>query len=159
MPTDNAALQNKSAPHKIKTAEALLLNCMDYRLVDKVQRFMESRGLHQKYDQVTIDGAAIGVLTDQHTEWEDTFWEHLTLARELHSIRSIIVIDHRDCAACNSFIDAERADDRDAELLIHSRWLTQLSSEIYRREPGLSVELYLMDLDGSVEEIMAPAVP
>ena len=159
MSTDNAALKKKPPPNKVKSTEALLLNCMDSRLVDKVQHFMESRGLHDKYDQVTIAGAAIGVLTDQHTEWGDTFWEHLTLARELHSIRSVIVIDHRDCAACNSFIDAEYADDRDTEQLTHSRWLTQLALEIYRHQPGLSVELYLMDLDGSVEEIMAPAAP
>ncbi len=162
MTTDKAPSANdtnKKSHQKVESAEALLLNCMDYRLVDNVQRFMKSRGLYDRYDQVTIAGAAIGVLTDQHTEWGDTFWEHLSLARELHNIRTIIVIDHRDCAACKSLIESDCAVDRDSEFQIHERWLTQLALEIYRNEPNLTVELYLMDLDGSVEEIAAPTVP
>ena len=47
--------------HQTNTIEALVLNCMDYRLVDSVARYMDARGLHNRYDQVTLAGAAIGV--------------------------------------------------------------------------------------------------
>lgn len=140
----------------IHNIEALLLNCMDYRLVDDVIRYMDSRGLKGQYDQITIAGAAIGVLTSKRNAWGKTFWEHVALARELHGIKKIIVIDHRDCGACKAFTSADCAADRDGEFEIHRKWQTRLAEEIIKREPGLEPELLLMDLDGSVEEIPVP---
>lgn len=141
-------------PHQLT---ALLLNCMDYRLVADVVRYMDSRGLRAQYDQITLAGAAIGVLADRRPAWGKTFWEHVTLARELHNIKKIIVIDHRDCGACKAFVDLDCAEDRESETQIHRNWLARLASEIELREPALEVELLLMDLDGSVEEIGIPA--
>ena len=133
--------------------EALLLNCMDYRLVDDVTRYMESRGMRDKYDQITLAGASIGVLTEEKRSWGNTFWEHVELARELHGIKKIIVIDHRDCGACKVFITPECGKDPDAELKLHTKMLNRLANEIRTREPGLEVELLLMDLDGTVQQI------
>lgn len=38
--------------------DALLLSCMDYRLVDETERYMTGRGLRDKYDHVILAGAA-----------------------------------------------------------------------------------------------------
>lgn len=151
--TKPAANDSKFDGSKTHQIEALLLNCMDFRLVDEVTRYMKSRGLTDQYDQITLAGAAIGVLTDKRSAWGETFWQHVTLARELHNIKKIIVIDHRDCGACKAFIRSDCATDRDTEFAIHQKWLTRLAQEIHRREPELRVELLLMDLDGSVEEV------
>jgi carbonic anhydrase len=79
----------------------------------------------------------------------------VTLARDLHGIRKIIVIDHRDCGACKAFVGITCADERAGETAIHQAWMTALAHEINQREPDLDVELLLMDLDGSVEAITA----
>jgi hypothetical protein len=42
--------------------EALLLSCMDFRLVDNTARYMASRGLTDKYDHIILVGAALGAL-------------------------------------------------------------------------------------------------
>lgn len=78
-----------SESHENKGIEALVLNCMDYRLVDDVTHYMDARGLTDQYDQITLAGAAIGVLTDQRSAWGRTFWEHVALARKLHHIKKI----------------------------------------------------------------------
>ena len=133
--------------------EALVLNCMDYRLVDDVTSYMNARGMRDKYDQIALAGASIGVLTAEKSSWGETFWEHVELARELHGIKKIIVIDHRDCAACKAFVTPTCGQDPEAELKLHTVMLNRLAKEIRIREPGLDVELLLMNLDGTVEQI------
>ena len=140
-------------PADVHQTEALVLSCMDHRLVDDVTRYMNTRGMRSKYDQITLAGASIGVLTDEKSSWSKTFWEHVELARELHGIKKIIVIDHRDCAACKAFVTPTCGQDPAAELKLHTIMLNRLADEVRTREPGLKVELFLMNLDGSVEEI------
>lgn len=92
-------------------------------------------------------------MSDQTTPWAETFWQHVSLARNLHGIRMIIVIDHRDCGACKAFVGKDCAHERDHETVIHMKCMKALGDEIVTREPGLDVELLLMDLDGSVKMI------
>lgn len=67
---------------------ALLLSCMDYRLVDKTRRYMVGRGLgNKKYDQIVLAGAALGAVTDKFPEWNKTFWDELGLAIDLSRVR------------------------------------------------------------------------
>ena len=139
------------ATQPVHQTEALVLNCMDYRLVSAMADYLQRRGLRGKYDQVTLAGGAIGVMSDQTAAWAETFWQHVALARSLHSICRIIVIDHRDCGACKAIVGPDCADVREEETATHMKWMEALADEIRTREPGLEVELVLMDLDGSVE--------
>ena len=134
-------------------AEVLVLNCMDFRLIGAVSDYLKSRGLEGKYDQITLAGGAIGVMSDQTEPWANTFWQHVALARKLHGIRKIIIIDHRDCGACKAFVSPDCADQRDRETAIHTQWMKALAREITNREPNLEIELLLMDLDGTVEPV------
>jgi len=153
MKTDIQELERDNPSVNSHRTEALVLSCMDYRLVDDVTRCMNARGMQDKYDLITLAGASIGVLADEKSSWVETFWEHVELARELHGIRKIVVIDHRDCAACKAFVTPTCGQDPEAELKLHTIMLNKLADEIKTREPGLDVELLLMDLDGSVEQI------
>ena len=119
----------------------------------RVSDYLEGRGLRGRYDQITLAGGAIGVMSDQTSDWAKTFWQHVALARKLHGIRKIIVIDHRDCGACKLFVRSDCAEDRDRELATHMKWMEALADEVKTREPGLEVEMLLMDLDGSVEQL------
>ncbi len=49
--------------------QALLLSCMDYRLVDDVARYMDGRGLTNDYDHVILAGASLGALTEREPAW------------------------------------------------------------------------------------------
>ena len=141
----------KSVPASDHETEALVLNCMDYRLIGPITDYLDGRGLRGRYDQVILAGGAIGVMSDQNAPWAETFWQHVKLAQDLHGISRIIVIDHRDCGACKAFVTKTCADDRTRETAIHTHWMKALADEIKTRAPNLQVELLLMDLDGSVE--------
>ena len=91
--------------------DALLLSCMDFRLMHDIERYMSGRGLRKKYDHVVLAGASLGAITDKYPAWNKTFWEHLDIAIKLHNIPTVIVMDHRDCGAYKVILGAEHAKD------------------------------------------------
>jgi hypothetical protein len=146
-------LKTDAVAAPVHMVDALVLNCMDHRLIGPVGDYLDGRGLRGRYDQIILAGGAIGVMSDQNAPWAETFWRHVKLARDLHGIHKVIVIDHRDCGACKAFVDKSCADERSSETAIHKKWMGALSDELKIREPDLEVELLLMDLDGSVEGV------
>jgi hypothetical protein len=147
------------APALPKTAEAgggtdiLLLSCMDYRLMDEVSAYMQKRGLKDKYDHVILAGASLGALTKAKPAWGETFWEHVDVAKKLHHIKKVMVMDHRDCGAYKVFLGADLAGDPTQETAVHAEQLRALEAQIKVKHPELQVELLLMGLDGKVATI------
>ena len=66
---------------------------------EPVHDYLAKRGLTGKYSQFTFAGAAIGVVAPKFADWHKTFWDNLAASIELHNIKSVIAIDHRDCGA------------------------------------------------------------
>ncbi len=135
------------------STDALLLSCMDFRLMDDVEKYMSGRGLRDKYDHVVLAGAALGAVTDKYPAWNKTFWEHLGIAIQLHHIHKVIVMDHRDCGAYKVILGEDFAKDPAKEKNVHAKTLKKLSALIKKQHPKLEVELLLMSLDGKVESI------
>ena len=131
--------------------EAVVLSCMDYRLMDDVGAYMDKRGLKDNYDHLILAGASLGALTTKYPEWGKTFRDHLGLAIQLHHIKRVIVIDHRDCGAYRLILGKDlKGDD---EKKAHAVELKRLATQIHGAHPQLATETYLMDLDGSVNAI------
>ena len=133
--------------------EALLLSCMDYRLVEDTERYMAGRGLRKKYDHIVLAGGSLGALTDKFPAWNKTFWEHLDVAIDLHHITKVVLMDHRDCGAYKVVLGEDFAKDRVKETEIHAAKLRELKKQILAKQPKLAVETLLMSLDGKVETI------
>jgi len=133
--------------------DAVLLSCMDYRLLDDVAMYMQARGMKDSYDHLILAGASLGALTDQMPAWGETFWEHLGIAIELHSCKRLIVMDHRDCGAYKVLLGTEHLKTRATEKAAHAEMLRALRTEAAKRHPELPAELLLMNLDGTVETV------
>jgi carbonic anhydrase len=133
--------------------DALLLSCMDFRLMDDIERYMSGRKLRDKYDHVVLAGASLGAITDKYPAWNKTFWEHLDIAIKLHNIHTVIVMDHRDCGAYKVILGPEHAKDPKTEKETHATQLKKLKAQIVQKYPKLKVEMLLMALDGKVEVI------
>jgi hypothetical protein len=133
--------------------EALLLSCMDFRLVDHTARYMKTRGLTGKYDHIILAGAALGALTEKYPAWNQTFWDHVSVAIDLHKIQKVMVLDHRDCGAYKVILGQDFAKDPAKETAIQATQLKQLRKMIQAKYPTLAVELLLMALNGKVEVI------
>jgi len=62
-------------------ARALMISCMDFRLLDDTCFFMKKIGYHDNYDQVILAGASLGYLQPKFPEWGPTFEKHVELAK------------------------------------------------------------------------------
>jgi carbonic anhydrase len=131
--------------------QAMLLSCIDPRMVGPVHRYMIARGLKDQFSQFNIAGAAIGVVAPAFKEWRAAFWDNLATSIELHKIPKVIAIDHRDCGAARIAYGAESVKDRPAETATHRRALAEFRREVRRAHPALEVETGLMSLDGEIE--------
>ena len=121
-----AALQPKTQPEDCKPeykADVLLLTCMDFRFFLEIAKRME--GI--KYDHVILAGAALGaVVPEKEKTWRRMFFDHLGLARQLHCIEKVIVMEHRGCGAYGpppGFGELPEHPDRDHERHVHEKWV------------------------------------
>lgn len=134
-------------------AEALLLNCIDYRLTDSITTCMKNRGLTHEYDQIVLAGASLGAQNETFPDWGKTFFQHVQVAIDLHAIEKVIIIDHRDCGAYTVVLGQSLAADPENETAVHARQMKAARATINERFPELEVELLLMALDGTVEPV------
>jgi carbonic anhydrase len=94
----------------------LLLSCMDQRLLDETVRFMNDLNLHNRYDQISLAGSAMGVhrLPQDPPHPSSTWWElfiaHLSTAiNKLHRpIKDVFLVDHLDCGAYKELHPVEK---------------------------------------------------
>jgi len=133
--------------------DALLLSCIDYRLTSYVPRYMAGRGLSQDYDQVMMAGAALAAVHPAVPAWNQTFWDHVQIALDLHGISRVLVMDHRDCGAFQLLLGVDYSQDPEAEAQVHAVYLDTLRQQVNTRYPQLGVELLLMSLDGSIADL------
>jgi hypothetical protein len=133
--------------------DALLLNCIDYRLTAATERYMAEHGMAGKYDQLVLAGASLAAKNDKFPAWGTTFWDHVQVALDLHHIHKIVIMDHRDCGAYKVILGRDLAADPKEELAVHAAQMRLLKAEIGKKYPNLEVELLLMGLDGNVEAV------
>jgi carbonic anhydrase len=137
--------------NKYGSYEAMLLSCIDPRTQEPVRAYMDKQGLLGKYSQFTIAGAAIGVVAPKFNTWHQAFWDNLGATIQLHKIKKVIVVDHRDCGACRiAYGDASTASPQ-VETETHRKVLAQFRQQAAKRQPKLAVETGLMSLDGKME--------
>jgi carbonic anhydrase len=147
----------------------LLLSCMDARLMDALAQFMHHDNLTNRYDQIVMAGAALGPLQETYPNWRQTFFEHLRLAIELHQIRDVYIVQHRNCGAFRRLLGKDYGDspeDQAREENDHAQWACQLSDLILAwcadfqdangRPFRLTVRCFLMDLRGHVKILGEP---
>ena len=111
--------QSKITHSTQQTAKAMVLTCMDYRLVDDAVYAMIQKGYLNNYDEFVLAGASLGYINNDR--WRNAFDDHVILAIKLHQINEIIVIDHRDCGYYKSIYgsDVIKQADRNKETMHH----------------------------------------
>ena len=134
-------------------AEALVLTCMDYRLVDDEVKFFDAKHFSGEYDQVSLAGASLAGVSDRFPSSNAAVWDHVNIAKSLHHIREVIVVDHRDCGAYKVAFGDKFAAEPAAETAQHKDVMAAFKVALAARHPDLGVEFYLMALDGTAEAI------
>ena len=131
--------------------EAMVLACIDPRMQEPVHRYTVEQNLTGKFSQFVIAGAAIGVVAPAFKDWHKAFWDNLATTIELHRIKKVIAIDHRDCGAAKIAYGEAKVANPQVETETHRVALAQFRKQVAERHPQLGVETGLMALDGKME--------
>jgi carbonic anhydrase len=131
--------------------EAMVVGCIDPRMQEPVHRYTARRHLTGKFSQFVIAGAAIGVVAEPFKDWHKAFWDNLGTSIQLHHIKRVIAIDHRDCGAAKIAYGAEKVADAKTETETHRAAMTEFRKQVGQRHPELKVETGLMALNGRIE--------
>ena len=130
--------------------EAMILTCIDPRIQEPVHAYAVKQNLIGQYSQFVIAGAAIGAVAPKFPDWHKAFWDNLAVTVELHNIKKIIAIDHRDCGAAKlAYGDASVATP-EVETETHRKVMAEFRKQVHERQPALGIETGLMALDGSM---------
>jgi carbonic anhydrase len=131
--------------------EAMLVSCIDPRIVTPVYQYMNAQGLAGKYSQFCIAGAAIAVVAPKFAAWRPAFWDNLATSVELHHLNRVIAIDHRDCGAARIAYGDDSIANPQVETKTHREALAEFRAAVANHHPQLTVVTGLMALDGSIE--------
>jgi carbonic anhydrase len=131
--------------------EAMILACIDPRVQEAVHVYAQQQGLIGKYSQFVFAGAAIGAVAPSFKDWHKAFWDNLGVSVQLHKIKRIIAIDHRDCGAAKIAYGDAKVANPEIETETHKAALAEFRAEVKKHQPTLAVETGLMALDGSIQ--------
>jgi len=128
-----------------------VLSCIDPRFQKPVADYMAKRKLTGKYSHFVIAGAGIGVLAPAFKDWHKAFWDNLGASIQLHNIKKVIVVDHRDCGAAKIAYGEAAVANREVETKTHRDALAEFRKQCNQNQPKLAVETGLMALGGKIE--------
>jgi carbonic anhydrase len=134
-----------------KTAKAMVLSCMDFRFVNDKVNFLNQIGYKDNYSKFVLAGSSLGYNQDTFPEWSKSFDKHVELAKDLHNIDEVIVVDHMDCGAYRILYDNPSMS-KEEEYKLHQKNLHEFKSLINKKFPSLRVTLLLINLDGTTTE-------
>jgi hypothetical protein len=134
--------------------EALCITCIDYRFVTTDVKFFDSPppdglGLAHEYDLVALAGASLAAVSLSFPASIGALWDHIAIARSLHHIKRVVVLDHRDCGA---YKEAFRTDYKgEEEYRQHQNVMRQMKTEFVWRKLNetLGLEFWLASLDAA----------
>jgi carbonic anhydrase len=149
-----AALVAGLAPRMLFAAggdyEAMLLTCIDPRFVQLHHDYMHGLGLKGKYSQFVIAGGPAAMVTDKFADWHKAFWDNLAASIQLHNIKKVVALSHRDCGAVKIAFGEAAVKDPDTETTSHQKMLRDFRALVAKNQPKLQVETGLIGLDGKV---------
>lgn len=141
-------------PANAAEVEALTLTCMDYRLTDAIAPLMAQQHLAHNYDQIALAGASLAGVSPKFPSSNAAVWDHVAIAKQLHHIRKVVAVDHRDCGAYKVAFGKDFASAHDAETAQHKKVMLEFQALLKQKHPDLGYEAYLMALDGKAERIV-----
>lgn len=82
--------------HKCK---ALVLHCMDFRFISKINEYLASQDLMGNFDDVSVAGACKNFVSPQNDAERELLLKQIEISRRLHGMEEVILMNHTDCGA------------------------------------------------------------
>lgn len=126
---------------------AMVLSCMDYRFVDQVAAVIELVERVKAYDYFILAGASLGFNAGP-VEWQKTWMEHIKLAKKLHQISEIIVVEHEDCGYYKAIYNVEKD-----TMEMHKANVDHFIQQMRHLHPELIYSGFIIRVNGEIIEL------
>ena len=130
--------------------KAMVLSCIDPRFQPIIYNYLKKKKLNGKYSLFAIAGSSIGVTANKFKKWHKAFWDNFDTSVKLHSIKKLIVINHRDCGAAK-IINGKKEFSKIKETKVHKSSFQKIKKIFKRKYPKLSIELKIISLNSKLE--------
>ena len=128
----------------------MVLSCIDPRFQPIVFNYLKKKKLSGRYSSFTIAGAAVGVTAKKFKKWHKVFWDNMDTSINLHKIKRLIVINHRDCGAAK-IINGNKVFSKTNETKIHKNSFIKIKKIFKKKYPKLKIELKIISLNKKIE--------
>ena len=126
----------------------MALTCIDFRFHRQVAEIFKKRGV-EKFDLKCDAGGVKYLVADEKPEIRDWILENIKLAKELHHIETVILINHSDCGAYGG---NEAFDSEESQFNYHKAQLLKAKTLVAGKFPSLKMQTYFALLkDGKVD--------
>ena len=122
----------------------LTISCIDFRYRKGLADWIEAE-LGGQSDIVAAAGASKAIM-DEDTQ--ATLLKQVSLAKQLHDIQNLHIVDHTDCGAYGGA--AKHNGDTRAEIDEHNELLNKAKELIELQVDGVTVHTYILGIDGMV---------
>jgi carbonic anhydrase len=152
-------VQTRSAPTE-EGIKALVITCIDFRLIDEAVEYLNSKGYLDNYDEFILAGASLGYNTSlnalnvnpKYSGWDKVLENHIDISDSLHKIKEIIIIDHMDCGAYKAQLNDGKSYSKCEEINKHVENLNIFRNTINSKYSSkYNVKTWIMRLDGTVD--------
>lgn len=110
-------------------AESIIITCIDFRLQEYINNWISQNFAPKTFDRVAWAGGVKNL---------DLILTQIEIAKSLHGIHRVILINHEDCGAYGEEGTKEK----------HSEDLATAKAKILSQFPDLEVDTYYLKLDG-----------
>lgn len=113
----------------------MLLRCIDFRLNEAIQQWLQENHLANNCDLVSLAGAVknLGVVLPQ-----------IEISHRLHGITEVILMNHTDCGAYGGRAAFESSEEEHSR---HQQDLRQAKEKIISQFPDLKIRLVLAKIN------------
>ncbi len=130
--------------------DSMLLTCIDPRFVTPAAKWMDGQHLNGKYSHFSFAGASVGVVAPSFVSWAPAFWDNLATSIQLHGIKRVMVVNHRDCGAAKIAYGAAAVATPELETALHRKVFAEFTGQLAQRQPKMGIGGGLMALDGTL---------
>lgn len=113
-------------------AKAIIITCIDFRLQETINNWISQNFAPKTFDRVAWAGGVKNL--------EDIL-SQIEIAKRLHHIKKVILINHEDCGAYGEKGTEEK----------HAQDLQNAKEKILLKFPDLAVDTYYLKLDGTFQ--------
>ncbi len=132
------------------TCSSALIRCMDFRLTDAINKWLEEKGIMNDCDIISVAGIAKAIAVDPQSADALFILKQIELSIKLHNTETLYIMHHTDCGAYGGHKAFANLDEEKAKYKADMENAREVINSVV---PDLEVKFVLADIkdDGKID--------